>query len=248
MRRENLFGGLCHQVSLEVASAVQLYRRCATFVVEPTQMNELHSDSDRLPAALERGPLLLHAGAGVELTREQFFRLCLLNPDLRLERTAKGDITVMPPAGGRTGARNSNLLLQIGTWAHADGTGVTFDSSTGFELPNGATRSPDVAWVRRTRLATLTPEQKERFLPLCPDVVVELLSPSDSLQMTEEKMGEYIANGAQLGWLIDPVRRRVQVYRPGRPPEVLDNPPRLAGDPEMLGCVLDLAPVWDPGF
>jgi Uma2 family endonuclease len=211
-------------------------------------MSELHSDSDRLPAALERGPLVLHAGRGVELTREQFFRLCTLNRDLRLERSAGGDIIVMPPAGGLTGARNSNLLLQVAAWARADGTGVTFDSSTGFELPNGATRSPDVAWVRRTRLSPLTAEQKERFLPLCPDFVIELLSPSDSLSLTQEKMDEYVATGTELGWLIDPAQRRVHIYRPGVAIEHLDRPSALHGDPILAGLVLDLAPVWEPGF
>jgi len=211
-------------------------------------MNEVHSDSDRLPAALERGPLVLHAGSGVELTKEQFFGLCLLNRDLRLERTAEGDVIVIPPAGGKTGARNSNLVMQVAAWANADGTGITFDSSTGFELPNGATRSPDVAWVRRTRLVPLTAEQKERFLPLCPEFVIELLSPSDSLSLTQEKMGEYVANGTQLGWLIDPAHRRVYVYRHGIAVETLNNPTRLSGNPVLPGFALDLAPIWEPGF
>ena len=136
----------------------------------------------------------------------------------------------------------------MAAWARADGTGVTFDSSTGFELPNGATRSPDVAWVRRTRLSTLTAEQKERFLPLCPDFVIELLSPSDSLSLTQEKMDEYVATGTELGWLIDPAQRRVHVYRPGVAIEHLDRPSALHGDPILAGLVLDLAPVWEPGF
>lgn len=211
-------------------------------------MNDLHSDGDRLPGALERGPLILNAGPDVALTNEQFFRLCLANRDLRLERSAKGDLIVMPPSGGKTGARNSNMVMQVAAWAQIDGSGVSFDSSTGFELPNGAMRSPDVAWVRRTRLARLTAEQKERFLPLCPDFVVELLSPSDSLSMTQEKLEEYLANGAQLGWLIDPTPRRVYVYRPGAAVEPLDNPMHLAGDPVLPGFALDLAPIWEPGF
>ncbi len=154
----------------------------------------------------------------------------------------------MPPAGGKTGARNSNLLLQVAAWAKAEGTGITFDSSTGFELPDGATRSPDVAWVRRARLEVLTAEQKERFLPLCPDFVIELLSPSDSMSLTQEKMQEYLANGTQLGWLIDPAQHRVYVYRPGAAVEHLDSPSQLRGDPVLAGFVLDLAPVWEPGF
>jgi Uma2 family endonuclease len=209
-------------------------------------MSHLHSDSDRLPAALERGPLLLHLTPGLALSPEQFFRLCQLNPDLRFERTARGDIIVMPPTGGKTGARNHRLAVQLGLWADRDGSGVVFDSSTGFTLPNGATRSPDLAWVRRSRLASLTSEQKERFLPLCPDFVVELLSPADSLPMTQEKMVEYCANGAQLGWLIDPGERRVHVYRPGAAVEVLDDPRTVRGDPVLTGFVLDLAPIWEP--
>ncbi len=211
-------------------------------------MNDIHSDSDRLPRALEHGPLVLHAGPAVELTREQFFRLCQLNRDLRLELTAKGDIIVMPPTGGRTGARNHRLSIQLGQWADRDATGVVFDSSTGFELPDGATRSPDAAWVRRGRLASLTPEQKEEFLPLCPDVVVELLSPSDSLSMTQEKMEEYLANGAQLGWLIDPSERRVHVYRAGAAVEIVDSASQLSGDPILPGFVLDLTSIWEPEF
>ncbi len=211
-------------------------------------MNDIHSDSDRLPPALERGPLVLHVRPATDLTGDQFFRLCQANRDLRLERTAKGDIVVMPPTGGRTGARNSKLVAQVTLWAEREGTGIVFDSSTGFELPNGATRSPDVAWVRRTQLATLTPAQKERFLPVCPDFVIELLSPSDSLPLTQDKMHEYMANGAQLGWLIDPGQRRVSVYRPGTAVEQLDDPVHLSGDPVLPGFVLDLAPIWDPGF
>jgi Uma2 family endonuclease len=211
-------------------------------------MNDIHSDSDRLPRALERGPLVLHAGPGVELTREQFFRLCEINRDLRLERTAKGDIIVMPPTGGRTGARNQRLCTQLGRWADGDSSGVAFDSSTGFDLPNGAVRSPDAAWVRRARLASLTSEQKEEFLPLCPDFVVELLSPSDSLPMTQEKMADYLANGAQLGWLIDPRERRVHVYRVGVAVEIVDNASQLSGEPLLTGFVLDLASIWEPGF
>jgi len=211
-------------------------------------MSELHSDSDRLPGVLQHGPLVLHAGPGVGLTKEQFFRLSTLNRDLRLERSAGGDIIVMPPAGGKTGARNSNLVMQVATWAKVDGTGVTFDSSTGFELPDGATRSPDVAWVRRARLVTLTAEQKERFLPLCPDFVVELLSPSDSRSLTQEKMEEYLANGTELGWLIDPAQHRVDIYRAGGAVERRDHPSDLRGDPLLAGLVLDLAPVWEPGF
>ena len=210
-------------------------------------MNEVHSP-EPLPRASELGALLLHLRPVVNLTKEQFFQLCQLNRDLRLERTAEGDILVMPPTGARTGARGARLTVQVGIWAERDGSGIAFDSSTGFELPNGAMRSPDVAWVCRTRLATVTPAQREKFLPLCPDFVVELLSPSDTLRITQEKMNEYRANGAQLGWLIDAGARRVYVYRPGAPVECLDGPTQLSGDPVLPGFVLNLAPIWEPGL
>jgi len=211
-------------------------------------MNEVHDHGDRIPAALQQGPLVLHMEPGMRLTADQFFRLCQLNPELRLEQSAEGDIVVMPPAGGRGGARNTGLTTQVGAWAYADGTGIAFDSSTGFVLPNGAIRAPDVSWVRRTRLAALPPDQRERFLPLCPEFVIELLSPSDSLPMTRDKLLEYIANGARLGWLIDPMHRRVEIYRSGVAVEILDDPAELSADPILAGFVLRLARIWDPGF
>ena len=210
-------------------------------------MAEAHSH-EVLPPAPEQGALLLHLRPVVNLTKERFFKLCQLNGDLRLERTAEGDILVMPPTGARTGARNFELAMQLGVWAKRDGLGIAFDSSTGFELPNGAMRSPDVAWVRRPRLATVTSAEREKFLPLCPDFVVEVRAPSDSLRVTQEKMNEYRANGAQLGWLIDAGARRVYVYRPGAPVECLDGPTQLSGDPVLPAFILDLAPIWEPGL
>ncbi|MFQ5595631.1 MAG: Uma2 family endonuclease [Anaerolineae bacterium] len=197
---------------------------------------------------IERRPLVLQLRPAIEMTREQFFDFCQLNRDLRIERTAEGEIVIMAPAGGETSVRNARLVAQVIQWADRDGSGVVFDSSGGFDLPNGATRAPDVAWVRRSRLAALTPEQKRRFLPLCPDFVIELRSPSDSLSTVQDKMEEYLANGARLGWLIDPVSRQVHVYRPEIDVELLDNPTELAGDPVLAGFVIDLTTVWDPGF
>lgn len=197
---------------------------------------------------IERPPLVLRLRPAIEMTREQFFDFCQLNRDLRIERTAEGDIVIMAPAGGETGARNAKLTSQVERWAEQDGSGVAFDSSTGFDLPNGATRSPDVAWVKRSRLAALTPVEKRRFIPLCPDFVIELRSPSDPLSTVQEKMEEYLANGAQLGWLIDPVNRQVYVYRPDADVVRLDNPREVAGDPVLPGFVLDLAPIWEPPF
>jgi Uma2 family endonuclease len=196
----------------------------------------------------ERRPLVLQMQPAIEMTREQFFDFCQINRDLRIERTAEGELVIMAPAGGETSARNAELVMQVKLWANQDGSGVVFDSSGGFDLPNGATRAPDVAWVKRSRLAALTPEEKRKFIPLCPDFVIELRSPSDSLSTVQDKMEEYLANGAQLGWLIDPVSRRVYVYRPGADVERLDNPAEVTGDPVLAGFVLDLTPIWEPAF
>src|ERR671932_2756854 len=154
----------------------------------------------------------------------------------------------MPPTVGETGNRNAILTTFLTTWALRDGTGAAFDSSTGFNLPNGATRAPDAAWVRRERLAALTAEQKKRFLPLCPDFVVELRSPSDRLAVIQDKMKEYMDNGARLGWLIDVPNREVYVYRPGTEAERVDEASELSGEPELPGFVLDLRAIWEAGF
>ncbi len=193
-------------------------------------------------------PLVLRARPVLHLSDDEFFEFCRQNPDLRIEQTGKGDWIIMAPTGGETGSRNSEVSRQFGNWARQDGTGVAFDSSTGFVLPGGARRSPDASWVLTSRLAPLTPEQKRRFLPLCPDFVVELRSPSDSLGDTQDKMAEYRDSGARLGWLLDAAERRVHVYRPGREIEILDAPKSVAGDPVLPGFVLDLGLVWDPGF
>lgn len=204
------------------------------------------TQSEPLPAALERAPLVLHLPGTVRLTSGEFLALCAANRDLRIERSARGDILIMPPTGGRTGVRSGELFLQVRLWADRDGSGVVFDSSTGFELPDGAIRSPDVAWVQRTRLAGLTRQQAETFLPLCPDFVIELRSPSDRLTILQEKMNEYLSNGARLAWLIDPIDRQVFVYRPAVPPEAIPAPPALHGAPVLPGFVLALHPIWDP--
>jgi len=178
------------------------------------------------------------------LTEEQFMRLCQENRDLRFELTAQGELVIMPPAGSETGWRNSTLTYQVVAWARNDGTGLVFDSSTGFTLPNGAIRSPDASWVKRERWDALTQGQRERFAPLCPDFVVELRSPTDRLAVVQEKMQEYIANGARLGWLIDPLDKRVYVYRPDQSVESLENPATLSGDPVLPGFVLHVHELW----
>lgn len=180
----------------------------------------------------------------MRLSKEQFALLCEENPDLRFELTAERELIIMPPAEAETGHRNSKLTVRVGTWAEADGTGVAFDSSTGFTLPNGAIRSPDASWIKKEKWETLSKERPEEFAPLCPDFVVELRSPSDRLSELQAKMQEYIDNGALLGWLLDPQDRRVYVYRPHRPIEILDGPAELRGDPILPGFVLAVREVW----
>jgi len=191
-------------------------------------------------------PLNLRLGSALHLSDDELFELCARNPELRIERTAEGNLIVMTPAGGASGHRNFKLTGALALWAERDGTGVGLDSSTGFLLPNGAMRAPDAAWVLRSRLDGLSTQVKEKFLPLCPDFAIELRSPSDRLPDVQAKMEEYRANGARLGWLIDPQKRRVHVYRPGREIEVLEAPTAVSGDPELPGFVLELEPIWQP--
>jgi Uma2 family endonuclease len=179
------------------------------------------------------------------LTEEQFELLCQENPELRLELSAQGELIIMPPAGSESGWRSGETFLSLGTWAKQDGTGLSFDSSTGFTLPNGAIRSPDASWIRRERWTALTKAQREKFAPICPDFVVEVRSQADKLPDLLEKMQEYIDNGARLGWLIDPLEQRVYIYRPGRLVEMQDNPSSVSGDPELLGFVLQVHELWE---
>ncbi len=179
-----------------------------------------------------------------KLSDEELFRLCRINPDLRIERTSDGEVIVMPPAGGETASFNARVTARLVAWAEADGTGVPFDSSAGFLLPNGAERSPDFAWVRRSRWRRLTREQRKKFPPLCPDFVIEIRSPADRLTPLQEKMEEYLANGCRLGWLIDPEARRVYVYRPEAEVERLVRPRAVSGDPVLRNCRLELWNLW----
>ncbi len=179
-----------------------------------------------------------------QMTEEQFYAFCLTNPDLRIERTATGEVIVMPPAFSDTGNRNFRIVQQIGNWSDQDGTGEVFDSSAGFTLPNGAIRSPDAAWIRRNRWNTLTEEHKASFAPICPDFVVELRSATDTIKNLQIKMQEYLENGSQLGLLIDRKTRTVYIYRLGREPEILKEPDFIACDPELPGFVLQMAKIW----
>jgi Uma2 family endonuclease len=197
-------------------------------------------------APSETPPIVLHLGAVLErMTDREFFEFCQLNQDWRIERTAHGDLLIMPPTGGETGRRNFLTTGLFFAWAEADGSGIGFDSSTGFTLPNGAKRSPDLAWVRRPRWEALTAQQREEFPPLCPDFVVEIRSRTDELMTLTAKMDEYVANGAQLGWLIDPIESEVHVYRPGGQITVLERPDTVAGDPVLPGFVLDARRLWE---
>jgi Uma2 family endonuclease len=181
----------------------------------------------------------------LNLTNQQFFDLCQVNRDMRLELNAQGEMIMMTPAGGETGNRNLSISGQLWFWNTQRKLGKAFDSSTGFVLPNGANRSPDASWIPQARWDALSKEERKRFLPLCPDFVLELRSPSDTLQMLQEKMREYIANGAQLGWLIDPETRQVEIYRQGQEVETLDNPSTVSGEDVLPGFVLDMADVWE---
>jgi Uma2 family endonuclease len=166
------------------------------------------------------------------------------NKDLRLELSAQGELSIMSPTGGETGDRNLELGGQVWFWNRQNGLGKAFDSSTGFKLPNGATRSPDVSWIKIARWNALTPEQRKRFLPLCPDFVIELVSESDDLADTQAKMREYIANGLRLGWLINPKNKQVEIYRPNQEIEVLQSPANLSGENVLPGFILDLQPIF----
>ncbi len=188
--------------------------------------------------------LTVNFNSVIKLTDEQFYLLCQDNENLRFERTATGELIIMPPAGGETSNRNGRLNQQLFNWTDADGTGIAFDSSGGFKLANGADRSPDASWVRLERWDALTPEQQKKFPPLCPDFVVELLSPSDSLKETQEKMKEYRDNGVRLGWLINRKSRQVEIYRQGQHVEVLENPVTLSGENVLRGFLLYLESIW----
>ncbi|MEA5470686.1 Uma2 family endonuclease [Spirulina sp. 06S082] len=193
---------------------------------------------------LENTPLILQTRPAFEMTDEQFFEFCKINCNYRIERNAKGELLVMSPVGSETGHYNAKLTQQLGNWSDEDGTGIDFDSSAGFTLPNGANRSPDAAWVKLEKWQAIPLEQRRKFAPICPDFVVELRSPSDNLKPLQEKMEEYIENGASLGWLIDRKNRRVYIYRPQVEVECWESPTMVKGDPILSGFVLKLVKIW----
>lgn len=188
--------------------------------------------------------LTVNLESAITITDQQFYQLCRQNPDLKFERTAEGNLVIMSPTGGETGNRSGRLTQQLFNWSDDNELGIVFDSSTGFKLPNGADRSPDVAWVALARWQALTPEQQEQFVPLCPDFVVELMSPSDALSKAQEKMVEYLDNGLRLGWLINRKGRFVEIYRQNQPVEKLENPIQLSGETVLPSFNLNLSYIW----
>ena len=190
--------------------------------------------------------VLLPAGV-FQWTEDEFFCFCQANRDLRIERSAKGEIVVMSPAGGYAGYQSGEVFRQLSDWAVKDKTGLALDSSTGFRLPNGAMRAPDAAWVQLARLQALSRKEKEQFIPLCPDFVIEVASPSDTLSGLREKMNEYRSCGLRLGWLILPVSTRVEIFTSSEV-EVLDSPETVTADATLPGFKLDLTSIWKPTF
>ena len=204
--------------------------------------------AEQLRPVIDEGvdPIEFHLPPVLAMTDDQFFEFCQLNDNLWFERTAEGGIIVMPPAGAATGRRNADLTYQLRGWTKKDRRGECYDSSAGFKLPNGAVVGPDASWVLKSRLSGFTEEELEKFPTLCPDFVAEVRSRTDRLSRLQRKMEQYVANGARLGWLIDPRQKRVHVYRPGHDMVVLDHPTSVSGDPELPGFVLDLTAIWDP--
>lgn len=204
-------------------------------------------------AAIVTYPLLLPTNFGTvrmlpeggRFTAAHFAALAAENRDLQLEMTKEGEMIIMTPAGPVSSNRNGKLTARLVTWGGSDNSGLVFDSSAGFTLPNGAQRSPDASWIRLDRWEALTQDEKETFSPICPDFVVELRSKTDRLKTARKKMEEYIENGAQLGWLIDPKKKKVHVYRPGAPVEILDNPVEVSGEPLLKGFKLKLTGIID---
>ncbi len=186
----------------------------------------------------------LNLPPALKLTPEQFAELAQINQELQLELTATGELIIMPPTGGETGDRNFELSGQLWEWNRKNSLGKAFDSSTGFRLPNGAVRSPDVSWIKLERWDALTPEQRKKFLPLCPDFAVELVSETDEIKTTRSKMQEYLTNGLRLGWLIDPETKTVEIYRQNRKVEILQSPPTLSGEEVLPDFILTLQPIW----
>ncbi|MFS8881970.1 Uma2 family endonuclease [Synechococcus sp. R55.3] len=188
--------------------------------------------------------LTLNLSPLITLSRADFIRLCAANPDLKLERTAQGELVIMSPTGGETGNLNFEIAGEVYLWNRQSGRGKSFDSSTGFSLPSGSDRSPDLAWIPIEKWEALDPSVRQGFLPLCPDFVVEILSPTDSWIQTQAKMQEYMDNGCRLGWLLDPKAKRVMIYRQGQAPELVEDPETLSGEDVLPGFTLPIRKIW----
>lgn len=195
-------------------------------------------ENDFLPVVLDFRDVLK------KINDDEFEDFCRHNPDIQIELTKEGELIIMPPTGGKTGIRNFSLIGYFFNWTEKDRTGIAFDSSTVFKLPNGAKRSPDLSWVRKERWESLTGKEQEGFPPVCPDFVVELRSPSDSLKSLQFKMKEYLENGAALGWLIDPIEKKIYVYRADAEVEILNNPEFVSGEPLLENFTLILEKIW----
>jgi Uma2 family endonuclease len=195
-------------------------------------------DSSFLPIVLNFQDVLK------KMSDDEFENFCHHNPDLQIELTKEGELVIMPPTGGETGIRNFSLIFEFGKWLEKDRSGVAFDSSTVFKLPNGAKRSPDLSWAKNEKWNKLSAEEKKQFPPLCPDFVVELRSPSDSLINLKNKMTEYIENGAFLGWLIDPFEKKVHIYRQNGETEILENPETVSGETLLENFTLQMEKIW----
>jgi Uma2 family endonuclease len=194
-------------------------------------------------AKAPQGALLIRYPKNRVLDDDALLALSSANPELRFEQTAQGDLIIMPPAGTETGGRDADITIDLGIWARQNGKGKVFSSSTGFRLPNNAVRSPDASWVSFEKLSKLSKIQYEKFAPLCPEFVIELMSPSDSLKDAQEKMREYMENGAELGWLIDPGEKCVYVYTASGV-ETLEQPESVAGVGRLEGFILNLQDIW----
>jgi Uma2 family endonuclease len=190
-------------------------------------------------------PLLLDvSGIKLRLSHAEFERLCRDNPERAFELTKDGELEVMPPVGGESSRQESDLITDLNIWNRQTGLGKTFSSSGAFILPNGAERSPDAAWVELSRWEALTPEQRQKFLPLAPDFAIELRSPTDRLSKLQAKMLEYRDNGVRLGWLINPQQKQAEIYRLGKDVEILEDPQSLSGEEVLPGFILDLRAIF----
>ncbi len=202
---------------------------------------ERTTDETNLPIVLRLSPL-------ISMSEDQFLAFCEQNDAIRIEKTANGELELMPPVHIDTGSKELEIASQLRNWTRQDGSGVAFGPSAGFMLPNGAVRSPDASWIRKSRLAELSERDKRGFGRICPDFVIELRSRSDSLRTLQAKMEEYMANGARLGWLLDPRNKRVHIYRPNMETQILENPETVSAEPELAEFVLELEDVWGQPF